>query len=259
MVIVTGQPGNRGDFVAGWLARTDPQRFGNLPWFIWPQWGKSTIQPIWNWHKLSLDWVQPNRIDKHVAAAHEYFRNILPQQLDDHAPMAVTKSHTTSRYLSRLIPPEYQDRFIFIDILVNDMTSYQQVRWEEFVKNVLFPFASEPLDHARTMLACYIGESSGNDQTDAEMCFAQMKTRLNLPIQMWYDPVRFKQWNTALSEPWPQHVVLDYRDLQQANLDKVCDLLNLDRDRALTLWNRSWPLASCDDRLWCLGRWWDRP
>jgi len=131
MIVVTGIPGARTDFLAGWLSQGHPYLFQPMTWQIDPRYGINNISPPLAWHvvhDMSTDLVQ-NEVN---LAVDKFWKA--------DSMWAISKSHRPSNILQHQIPAKHADKFIFVDIIVDTVESALQVQWENFVKNILWNY-----------------------------------------------------------------------------------------------------------------------
>ena len=260
MIVVTGWPGNRSDFVAGWLASLDPSRFSDLLWAVYPGWGKSTIQPIWLWNTVGDLWHSEPVCNEDLARTRRLIAQTIDLQWQADAPIVVTKSHVSSYFAHQLIPEEHADKFCFVDILVNDEQSSVTVAWEEFAKNLLFSYSrhNQNIAIARDMLRCYSDRVTGNDKQDLEYYYEIFCKKIRDPEEL---NIRknFEKFNKSCTHGVPV-LSLDYRDLMQPNgCDVLLDHFEIEHTQPRHIWNNMLPVVESQHRHWCLGRWWERP
>jgi len=263
MVIVTGLPGNRSDFIHGWLTSPNQDQF--IPsdeWLIDPFWGKNHVSWNWNWWMLDQPgW--PNlqvRENQHNIACINRFkdmlRSICRDQWSSGTRWAMSKSHYTSASLLRILPDELHQHFIILDLLVSDYESLDIVRWEMWVKNVLSRIASSNPKHHQNAIE-YIKKV-----VDIPPDCTDVMTQLELSyagLCRWpdsQDSVFNHCQNTSCQNA--QVKSIGYRDLMtskgwQLLEDALGTTLNHD------IWDQSLALTASRSRYYVLGRWWERP
>jgi hypothetical protein len=262
MVVLTGAPGNRSDFVAGWLVRSHPEKILHMPWYIHPGWGKSDIVPFWQWSSEDLRWVHNTESSK------KYLKTVIESQWDPTAPWSVSKSHVSSQWLRRLIPEEYADRFILVDIVVNDSASENQIRWESFVKNWLFDLWYHP-QRGQGKLQSWAQTNDGSmrigmfDNPTENKIKILTIIRRQLGLLDYKIPHRVMELPAidldAVPDDGIETVTIDYQQLMMPDGCRgLIEKFDLPEKYSLDLWNRCLPLSRSDDQIWCLGRWWYR-
>jgi len=271
MVVITGLPGNRSDFVAGWLANAGCEKFLYLDWSINPSWNKTEIKPVWQWNKLDLlkllERCKPEDLAgncmAYTSGAIEMLNQAIDHQFDASAPWAVTKSHVSSWILHKIIPPQHLSKFIFVDILVSDRNSRLQVEWESFSKNILFR-ADQDRHQGKNLvdstLELFKLVRSGNLVSDIKNIHAQTQYwMLAAPDHTQICP-RMMQTSNKSAESMDADVLsLDYQKIMTVNgCDALIDRFELPAQHARRLWQTCLPLTVSADRVWALGQWWEK-
>lgn len=253
MLIVTGYPGNRSDFVVGWLAKNHPSQFVLPgPWSIDPVVGTSLVLSVWNWN--SWNWQD----DATVLGVRELIRGLVLEQHDPHALWAISKSHTTSDRLLEILPEQMLDHFVILDILAHDARSVRQILWENFVKNFLAHLIhnnQQTIDltwgaHARRLGMC-------EHQLDT---LSLLQAEYRTLVQQSNDS-RFTlnpRMNTTAVGKHPCVRAVNYCDLMTARGPEI-----LAQQLGLPLscegWDLPLELARSRDSYHVLGQWWHRP
>jgi hypothetical protein len=238
MIIVTGEPGNRSDMVAGWITENNPRNFVPVGWTINPVWGNSTFMHSWNWVGIN-----PKRSEvQQRQEIKSIIRDIFAEQYRPDARWAVTKSHCTSTTLIDFIPEELREHFVILDIIVEDFESRAQVDWEAFVKNILRLFSSNTQsDHdlaRKNLLNNLAGVVDTAGKNDLELLKAKYEF-MQLTIRN--KSIPRKDWYSDSDPTLPvKTVTLDYQQLMSSR--------------------GPWMLSDAlDISHWCMGQWWEQP
>ncbi len=271
MVVITGLPGNRSDFVAGWLANSGCGKFLDLAWHIRPLWNKSYIEPIWTWTKLDLLTLLCHCDLKYLDAigpadtpsASEMLNQAIDHQFDASAPWVVTKSHISSWILHKIIPPPHLSKFIFVDILVSDRNSRLQVEWESFLKNVLFPADQDHrqgTNHVCPTLELFDLVPSGDLINDVKNIYDRVQHWMQtVTDHTQISPTMMQLSNKSAEYPAADVLSLDYHEIMTVDgCDALIDRFELPVDYARRLWQTSLPLTVSADRVWALEQWWTK-
>lgn len=256
MIIVTGEPGNRSDMVAGWLSDNNPRDFVPVGWNIDPVWGNSTFIHSWNWVGIN-----PNRREvQQRQDIQSAIREIFAEQYRPDARWAVTKSHCTSTTLIDFIPKELHQHFVILDIIVEDFPSRAQVDWEAFVKNILRLFST--LNETNRALARknLLNNLDGVVDTTNKTDFELLKAKYDfMQLTIKNKSIPRKDWYSESDPTLPvKTFTLDYQQLMSARGPwMLSDTLGLSLDT--NCWNLAVEMARGKDRHWCMGQWWERP
>lgn len=255
MLVITGQPGNRKDFVAGWISSNNRDQFVPMrTWVIDPVWGKNSIEHTWNWGNEA----DPYRVRELAEATQAIIRTICQEQRADTARWAVTKTHITSLLLVNFIPQELSRHFVILDILATDDESLATIVWESFLKNILMHLDSPNpvmVAHGRRNLRLALSpEQHVNDErVMLELVYdnvcQQIKTK-NFHVSA--------AFNSAATCGRVKVVPIEYRDLMTSNGPRLLSErlgINLTGEG----WDLSLAMTRSRDSYWCLGRWWYRP
>jgi len=255
IVVVSGMPGNRSDFVAGWLANSGHPGIEAQPWYIEPFWGKSLILSQWNLRMAGLH-PHDRSDEKERIRRQQQFAYHFNLRYDPTAPIIVTKSHWTSRVWDDFILPQCLPHMTFVDILTGDQDR-AEIYWQHFCKNLL----------------CWIDRYSHVDQKDfitnmIDHLFANYANVVDFQGDLALDTLAFYShlqtnppapWlcNTASDRPDMTVMVVDYGDLWHgAGPAALIDRFQLPA-QALDLWKTCAPLSKGPERVWCLDRWWE--
>lgn len=255
MLVITGQPGNRKDFVVGWISSNNRKQF--VPprrWHIDPVWGKNIIDTTWDWGGDT----DPARMRQDADGIKTAIREICREQRVDTARWAVTKTHLTSQALLGFIPEELQEHFVILDILATDKESIITILWESFVKNILMHLdSSDPVTvaHGRRNLRLEVPQELHiNDQTImletayAKLC-RQIKTKEFLISTM---------FNSSATSDRVKTIPIEYRDLMTpAGPQLLSDRLGMELSRES--WHLPMAMTHSRDRYYVNGQWWIRP
>ena len=242
MIVVTGIPGARTDFLAGWLSQGHPELFHPMFWHIDPKYGINNIFPPVVWHALHN--MPPDHIVGEVELAVDKFWKA-------DSMWAISKSHQPSDILQHHIPGKHADKFVFVDLKVDTVESALQVQWENFVKNILCNYRK----HGREKLNnfCHRDLSQLNEVDAVTVCLADLFSEDSLTY--------------AQNNPRTQSPVASDSTVLLANYSKImqpCGIVELATELGINsidveLWNKSLPQVQSPDRIFALGRWWEKP
>lgn len=271
IVVVTGEPGNRSDFVAGWLSNSNPQRFGFAPWRIEPVWGKSFITTMIEWRELNM-WFdnQKNEIVNRV-----FLTGIMRNTILDHhgpsAPTIVTKSHFSSFYMQQIIPREYKHLFTFVDILTGP-DDFTTVCWEDLVKNIFYWYGSTSFQDKRLQeivrkrVKGLVTRLTGMDDTsltddiskNIEIYLRFLKDLS--PKDRLFGRMNQEHLNSSLADPDLNVLKIDYSELMHRDgYKRLIDYFMLPEKHADDLWKKTLSVAKSADRIYSINRWWQNP
>ena len=247
MIVVTGIPGARTDFLAGWLSQGHPDLFQSMPWHIDPRYGINNISPPLAWHvvhDMSTDLVQ-NEVN---LAVDKFWKA--------DSTWAISKSHRPSNILQHQIPAKHADKFIFVDIIVDTVESALQVQWENFVKNILWNFTvNRRQGHAWKKLNNFIQcNLSHLSEVDAlTVCLAHMFSKDSVT----YTQNNFHNRSAVNSDS--QTVSVNYSKIMQPG-----GIVELATELGITgtnvdLWNQCLPQTQSPDQIFALHHWWEKP
>jgi len=259
MVVITGLPGNRSDFVLGWLTTVNRDQF--IPpvqsWCIEPFWGKNQVSAHWAWSRVP--WVSVNQHDNAcINQLKEMIRSICGEQRSTGARWAMSKSHYTSPSLIKILPDELYQHFFILDLLVGDRESLALVAWESFVKNIIWRIESRDIDQYRH--AIELMKNLADVQSDRidvmtmfELSYAELCRRARDQDQ---DFVFNPQMNTSCRNA--QVKSIEYRDLMTSKGPQLLeDALGIKLNH--DIWDQSLALTASRSRYYVFGRWWERP
>jgi hypothetical protein len=244
MIIVTGIPGARTDFLAGCLSQSHLSKFQPMRWAMFPGYGISIIASPLNWHVLVN--ASSDDISREVTAA-------VNKCWRPDAKWAICKSHQFSLSMQNQIPDEHADKFIFVDLTVDTLEVALQVQWESFVKNILWNYVNGSRT-GRAMLSNYYQIPNGLDDITA--------LRGGLDYLFEKNTVSGTLANLNQKSAIDSNLTVipvDYSKIMQP--DGIVDLAgNLGiTDVNIELWNEYLPQARSPDRLFVLDQWWKKP
>jgi hypothetical protein len=244
MIIVTGIPGSRADFLAGCLSQSHLSKFQHMRWSMSPGYGISTIASTLNWHVL--DNTSTDDITRKVNAA-------VDKCWRPDAKWAICKSHQFSLSMQNKIPVEHVDKFIFVDLTIDTLDVALQVQWESFVKNILWNYVNGSMT-GRDRLSNYYQIPDGLDDITA------LRAGLDYMFEKNTVAGTLDNFNQKSAIDSNLTVIpVDYSKIMQP--DGIVDLAgNLGiTDVNIELWNEYLPRARSPDRLFVLDHWWEKP
>ena len=248
MIIVTGIPGARTDFLAACLSQSHLSKFQHMRWAMFPGYGISLIASPLNWYVIDND--LSDDISKEVnSAVNKCWR--------PDAKWAISKSHQSSlsMHMQNKIPAEHADKFIFVDLKVDTLDAALQVQWEAFVKNILCNYVNVS-GLGRKNLARYYRIPEGLDDITAlrgglDYLFKKNTVAATL--------ANLNQKSAIDSNLNLTVIPVDYSKIMQP--DGIVELANKlgIADVNVELWNDSLPRVRSPDRLFVLDQWWEKP
>lgn len=271
LVVITGTVGNRSDLLAGWIADTHAQKFNTVNWHMFPASGKSQIHHAIKWPLIQdvgdrmYQSIEQGRSNNDLDIIKHILNNFADNNHDTAAKWVMTKSHYTSWFLAHAIPREHWDKFLVIDLLVNDTESVRRVLWERFVKNILWSIKtsidqiqSENSEVADQLLARQLGKK------EAQAVIAEAEKYYHntlIPAITHASPEvlgnkNHNQKTDLLDFP---ATVVDYREIMQpGGISDLLQTLDLGVDTA-SGWDKIYPLAQSPDQVFAGGRYWINP
>lgn len=247
MIVVAGIPGARTDFLAGWLSQGHPDLFQPMPWHIDPRYGINHISPSIAWqtlHGMSTDLIQ-NEVN---LAVDKFWKA--------DSMWAISKSHRPSDVLQHLIPDKHTDKFIFVDLRVDTVESALQVQWENFVKNVLWNFT---VNRRHGQAWQKLNDFSPCDLSHLNEVDALAVCLLHLFSE---DAVTYTQNNfhnrSAVASNSTVLLANYSKIMQPGGIVELATELGINSVN-VELWNKSLPRVQSPDRIFALGRWWEKP
>ena len=244
MIIVTGIPGSRADFLAGCLSQSHLSKFQHMRWSMCPGYGISTIASTLNWHVL--DNASTDDITRKVnAAVNKCWR--------PDAKWAICKSHQFSLSMQNKIPVEHADKFIFVDLKIDTLEVALQVQWESFVKNILWNYVNGSMT-GRDILSNYYRIPDGLDDITA------LRGGLDYMFEKNTVAGTLDNFNQKSAIDSNLTVIpVDYSKIMQPDgIMELADTLGI-TDVNIELWNEYLPRARSPDRLFVLDQWWEKP
>jgi hypothetical protein len=247
MIVVTGIPGARTDFLAGGLSQSHPDLFQPMTWHIDPKYGINNISPPLAWHVLhdmSTDLVQ-NEVN---LAVDKFWKA--------DSMWAISKSHQPSDVLQHQIPGKHADKFIFVDIIVDTVESALQVQWENFVKNILWNFTvnrrqGQAWKKLNNFIPCNLSHLSEVDALAVCLLHLFSKDSVTHTQNNFHNRSAVNSESTVLS--------VNYSKIMQPN-----GIIELATELGITgvnvdLWNQCLLRTQSPDRIFALRQWWEKP
>ena len=244
MIIVTGIPGARTDFLAGCLSQSHLSKFQPMRWAMFPGYGISIIASPLNWHVLVN--ASSDDISREVTAA-------VNKCWRPDAKWAICKSHQFSLSMQNQIPDEHADKFIFVDLTVDTLEVALQVQWESFVKNILWNYVNGSMT-GRDILSRYYQIPDGLDDITA------LRAGLDYLFEKNTVAGTLDNFNQKSAIDSNLTVIpVDYSKIMQPDgIVDLADTLGI-TDVNIELWNEYLPRARSPDRLFVLDQWWENP
>jgi len=241
MIVVTGIPGARTDFLAGWLGNCSPVQINPIFWAMICNFGKSNISVAVIWNSLSAS----NCVDDINSLVENFWKA--------DALWSISKSHRASAELQSLIPVEHASKFIFVDLLVDTLEAALQVQWETFVKNILWNYNNNTGLGRKNLSWFY---QIPEELNDIEALTAGLN---HLFSSQSLEAVLANYNNKSATNSNFKVISIAYSKIMQPNgaielIDKL-DIIDADID----LWNTRLPEARSPDRLFVLNQWWEKP
>ena len=244
MIIVTGIPGARTDFLAGCLSQSHLSKFQPMRWAMFPGYGISIIASPLNWHVLVN--ASSDDISREVTAA-------VNKCWRPDAKWAICKSHQFSLSMQNQIPDEHADKFIFVDLTVDTLEVALQVQWESFVKNILWNYVNGS-GLGRGTLARYYQIPTDLDEIEelrAGLNFLFEKNTIAGTLSN-FDQMPAVDSNLTV-------IPVNYSKIMQPNgIAELANELGI-TDVNVELWNDYLPRSRSPDRLFVLNQWWVKP
>ena len=241
MIVVTGVPGARTDFLAGWISNSQPLRFDPMFWRIIPGFGRSIISPAVIWNSLSAS----NGVDDINSLVENFWKA--------DALWSISKSHRGIAELQNLIPVEHATKFVFVNVLADTPEAALQIQWETFVKNILWNYNNCTGMGRKNLSWFYQIPEEFNDIEALTAGFNHLFSTESLEAVL--GNFGFKSASNSNSKVLP----IAYSKIMQP--DGVVGLANelgiIDAD--IDLWNTRLPEARSPDRLFVLDQWWEKP
>jgi hypothetical protein len=241
MIVITGVPGARTDFLAGWISNGHPDQLTPMFWRIIPGIGRSNISTPVILHSLSSS----NYVDTINFLVGNYWK--------DDALWVVSKSHRSSSELQNLIPVEHASKFIFVDLLVDTPEAALQVQWETFAKNILWNYNNNS-GLGRTNLSWFYQiPEEFNDIEALTAGFDYLFSSESLEAVLCnYDNKSVSVGNFKVIPTEYSKIMKPNGAIELANKLGIIDV-NID------LWNTRLPEARSPDRIFALDHWWEKP
>ena len=245
MIVVTGIPGSRADFLSGWLSQGHPTLFQHMRWNIIPRYGISTVGSPLNWHVLTNASTDNRTIEINAAVSTWWSAT---------ADWAVSKSHQPSSILQHWIPAEHADKFIFVDIIMDTVETAWQVQWENFVKNILWNYTNGSGLGRTKLCNFYRYDLSELNDTDALLAVLDymFSTDILQVTQRNFD------YKSAINSDFDV-ISTEYSKLMQPNgIVELADKLGISKPN-IDMWNSRLCKARSLDRIFALNKWWEKP